>query len=236
MNFGLPRWSKRGSVMLRPHLLSLHRWAGATIALLLILTGLTGALLAHQRTLNPLLAPEIWHAAPPSAGRALLTGTELATRAEAASGGLVTFIPLHIAADLTQPLYITPAPNGAPLRHNLMFMDPYSGDVRASVQQGKLSEGLVNLMPFMMDLHYSLTLGVLGRAITGWGALIWCFVSLVGLLLSLPPRRRGEGAAARLLRWARGNLTGLKSARKLKVQHLHRALGFLLWPIMLVFA
>jgi uncharacterized iron-regulated membrane protein len=221
---------------LRPHLLRIHRWAGVSIALLLILTGVTGALLAHQRTINPLLAPDIWLSAPPSADSPMLSGVELANRAEAASGGLVTFIPLHIAPNRAQPIYVNAPSAGAPLVHNLLFMDPYSGAVRASIQHGKLAEGPANVMPFIMDLHYSLTLGGLGRAITGWGALIWCFVSLIGVILALPPRRSGEGAVARLLRWPRHNLAGFKTDRRFHAAVLHRGVAFVVWPVMLLFA
>ena len=66
----------------------------------------------------------------------------------------------------------------------------------AAARRGDLSQGLINLMPVIYDLHWRLALGDLGQWTLGVLALIWTIDCFVGILPSLPfPRSTLFGAA-----------------------------------------
>lgn len=221
--------------MVKSLVLALHRWLGLTIALALIVTGLTGAVLPYQREIGHWLAPEVWKVQAPHPGAVPLSGLALARRVEAETGGSVSYVPLSPAPDRAQAIYVSPRPGGPPVEREVVFANPYTGDITAQVRFADLRDGAVNVMPFILLFHYSLAAGEWGRRILGIAALLWAGVALAGLLLTL--RRRGAASAPRV-RWWRGERSArprsLRSATNMHV--LHRRIGFWLWPLMLVFA
>ncbi len=96
---------------------------------------------------------------------------------------------------------------------------------------GDISQGSVNLMPFIYKLHMTLALGAWGTLALGIVALIWTIDCLVGFRLTLPLVITDFLATL---------------ATRLVIKHwagffrlnfdLHRAGGLWLWPMLLVFA
>jgi uncharacterized iron-regulated membrane protein len=93
-------------------LVAVHRWAGLAIALVLVVAGLTGAILPYQRELSVLAAPQVWRAPPPTSGAALLSGIDLMQRVEAETGGVVRYMPLGLDGRYAQAVFIGPRPDG----------------------------------------------------------------------------------------------------------------------------
>lgn len=201
---------------LRRGLVGLHRWLGVGIALLVVLVGLTGALLPHQNLLRAWLAPAVWTVQAPAPGAAPLPGLELARRVEQATGGRVDHIPLAPKHGHASSFFVQPAAGGPPLGFNQVFVDPYSGDIRARVRFADLRDGAINLPPVIVAFHHSLAAGALGSRVLGAVALLWLLLTLAGVLLSLRPMGRG--------------------ARRSRAQRLHRWLGLGVAPLVLVFA
>lgn len=198
-----------------------HRWAGLAIALFLIVAGVTGAALSYREPLEALLAPG-FHRAP--ARGPVLDPLELRVRAEAATGGTVDFMPLR--AEAGHAVVIGVAGDG----FDEIAIDPVSGTELGRRQWGDISAGLINLMPFLYRLHYSVAAGDSGSLLMGIVALIWAVDCFVGMALTWP---RGRPRWWR--RWGKAFGLSTASAPRL-VFDSHRASGLWLWPILLLFA
>lgn len=212
----------------------LHRQVGLAIAVFLVVAGLTGSVLVFNHELDEALNPQLFEAAPPTRWSMRLDPVTLRERlaAQLPDQRLDT---VELAADVGRSvMYWAPTADG----YRQHFVDPYSGDLLGARTWGDLSEGLVNLMPFLYRLHYQLALGETGMLLFGIVALLWTVDCFVGLYLTFPPRRAAAAAADQrswLLRWKpawlirAGSLFGA-------VFTLHRAAGLWLWALLLVFA
>ena len=127
-----------------------------------------------------------------------------------------------------------------------MFVDPYTGEELGRRQFGAISQGVINVMPFIYMLHYNLALGSFGMWVLGICALIWTIDCFVGFYLTLPQRRKraspttsipeGKASKSWWQRWQPAwNIRWKSSSYKLNFD-LHRASGLWLWLILLIFA
>ena len=164
----------------------LHRWTGLVVALAVVITGLTGAVIPYQDQIRSLVAGEVWDAAPPEPGARVLSGLELKRIAEEETGGSVSFIKLVPDPDHAQSVFVS-APRGEPpLPFQQYFLDPYTGEIRARVNFADLADGPINIAPFLVAVHYSLAAGQTGRLLLGWAALAWLLLSFTGVVLTFP--------------------------------------------------
>lgn len=219
-------------------LVAVHRWAGLAIALVLVVAGLTGAVLPYQRELSAMAAPEVWRVSPPAAGAPLLSGVALMQRVEAQTGGVVRYMRLDPDGRYAQAVFLGPKPGGPKLGFGEVAADPYTGEIRKRIRYGDISQGAVNLMPFVMGLHYSLAAGSLGNTAFGIAALIWTLECLLGLTVTLPKRvaRDAASVAGWFRRWGPAWRVRSGAGSTALMFDLHRALGLWLLPVMLVFA
>jgi uncharacterized iron-regulated membrane protein len=218
--------------MMRRLFVWLHRCVGLTLAGFLILEGLTGSLLTFNDELERLINPRFFAAPRPDVAR--LDFVELANRAsESVPQGRVSGIFLGPARNM---VYFRPRENPATgqtqvLDFDQFFLDPWTGDELGRRHWGDLSEGIVNLMPFVYRLHTNLALRPFGTLALGLVALVWTLDCFVGLYLTLPLTFAGFWR-----RWKRAWLIRRRgSAFRLNFD-LHRAGGLWLWPLLLVFA
>lgn len=237
----LPSLQADRFLLLRAILLIAHRWAGLTIALALAISGLTGAVLPFQREIRALLAPDVWNVEPPIDGAPMLSGVELAQRVERHSGGTVSYIQLSPDPHQAMSIFLSPRPGGPALDYEQVFVDPYTGDIRAKVRFADLRDGTVNIMPFVITLHYSLAAGPWGQFIMGIAALLWAVIAVIGLFMTLPRRpvrARGDAVVKRHYwrRWLPAWRIRRRQGSLVFTHDLHRASGVWLWPVMLVFA
>jgi uncharacterized iron-regulated membrane protein len=211
----------------------LHRWAGLAMALFLILVGLTGSLLAFKSDLERLVCPRIY--ATPRPGVPPLDLATLAERAETLvpQGRVVTvgLIEPDQALVVFEPR--EDAATGKPYELDFvqLFVDPWSGEELGRRRPGDLSQGLINLMPFIYELHYTLALGASGAWVLGIVALVWTIDCFIGFYLTLPV---SSGAFWR--RWKPAWLVKWKAGAYRLNSDLHRAGGLWVWLMLLVFA
>jgi len=223
----------RRTVNVRSALLLFHRWNGLFMAAFLAIIGVTGSLLAFNTELERVFAPQLFANVRP--GVAPLDLATLATRAEALVPGarvrgVVFTEPDHVQV-YTEPK-IDPS-TGRPydLGFDELYLDPWTGAELGRRMRGDLSQGIINLMPFVYEVHWTLTLGNFGWTFFGILAVLWTLDCFVGFYLTLP---RGSGGFWR--RW-RVAWEVKWSASSFRVNlDLHRAAGLWLWIVLLFFA
>ncbi|HET6375670.1 MAG TPA: PepSY-associated TM helix domain-containing protein [Methylocella sp.] len=112
-----------------------------------------------------------------------------------------------------------------------LFLDPWTGNELGRRLNGDLSQGLINLMPFIYDLHWRLALGNSGFWILGIAAVLWTIDCFAGFYLTLPVAIANfwqRWKPAWLIKWRAG-------ACRINLD-LHRASGLWLWPMLFLFA
>lgn len=212
--------------MARRLFVRLHRWVGLAMAGFLIVVGLTGSLLAFNTELERVFAPQLFAVAQPS--RPYLSLGELADRAQAAApeGRLISVS--YAEPDQLKAYF---EETTASLNFDEIYLDPWTGRELGRRKRGDLSQGLINLMPFIYSLHWRLAMGDTGRWILGIVAIVWSIDCVVAFYLTLPKARANFFA-----RW--------KTAWKIKQDagfyrfnfDLHRAGGLWLWLMLFIFA
>ena len=218
--------------MIRRFFVFIHRWAGLLMAGFLILVGITGSLLTFNSELERLISPQLY--AAPRPGAVPLDAATLALRAEALEpkGQVygVSFAEPDQVLVMMGPRRKSEAELDT-LGFNQLFLDPYTGEELGRRSWGAISEGWINLMPFLYKLHFQLALRTTGMWILGIVALGWTLDCFVGFYLTLPVGR-GEfwqhWKPAWLIKWSAG-------AFRINFD-LHRAGGLWLWVILLIFA
>ncbi|QDC36587.1 PepSY-associated TM helix domain-containing protein [Sphingobium fuliginis] len=219
----------------------LHRWAGLTMALFLIVAGATGTLLPWEEELTMASRPSMSRAAPPVQGAVPLDGVTLAERVARQTGAQVAFVPLDIPPEHAVRVAVQARAGQPPLGYDTVWADPYTGQVRLRFRYAVLADGAQNIIPFLYQVHYSLALGAWGIWAFGIAALIWTLDCFVGFYLTLPMRRKAvpAGRPAGPSWWVRWKPAWVirKGARGHKLNFdLHRASGLWVWPLLLVFA
>lgn len=232
MEAGTERRRGRVAEMVHAVAVFLHRWAGLGMTLFLVVVGLTGALLAFRTDLERVINPQLF--AKPMPGEMPLDLATLAERAEAlAPRAKVGYFWVE-----RDQAVLSCYPRNDPItgkRYQLdfdhLFLNPYTGEELGRRREGDLRQGRVNIMPFVYDLHATLTLGNTGGWILGIVALVWTLDSFVGFYLTLPRAKVGfwrRWKYAWQVKWR---------ANSFRVNFdLHRAGGLWFWLLVFVFA
>src|SRR5262245_227436 len=221
---------------MRAIILRFHRYVGLALAGILILMGASGALLAFYDDIDGFLNAGM-HVAPPEPGAEPLLPLVLRKRLEEQIPGVRAHnVPLSLQSGRAAVFPVT-SRDGTSLENDEYFVNPYNGAILGQRKRGDLSQGLANLMPFILDLHTSLTLGKIGKTILGIAALLWVFDCLFGLYLTLPPRREAPRRTSEqwLAHWAGAWLVRGGSFVRTAFT-THRAIGLWIWIMLLVFA
>lgn len=217
---------------IRPFFVWLHRWVGLLMAAFLIVVGLTGSVLAFYWDLERFVSPQLYVARPSPDARELDLGT-LASRAEAQEPRVwVNYITKFDGMVLVEPNPRSDPKTGRPYEvdFNQMFLSPWTGKELVHRRWDDLSQGRINLMPFVYDLHDSLATRV-GTWILGVVALAWTLDCLYAIYLTFPvvlSRFCSRWKVAWKIKWA-------SSAPRLNFD-LHRASGLWLSPLLFIFA
>ncbi len=231
----------------------IHRWIGLTVALFLIVAGLTGAVTSWDHELDEWLNADIM--TTPGRG-ALRDPLALAAVVEAADPRVqVSYISLgleegHAASFLVRPLTDPTTVQPYVLDYNNVFVDPVTAQITGQRDSLAVSLSRRSLMPFLRTVHYSLHIPAFwgtdrwGYWLMGGVALVWLLDSFVGFYLTLPRRLRlrSEATPARrepshwLQRWKPSWLLRWKAGGYKLNFDLHRAGGLWVWAVIMVVA
>lgn len=207
---------------MRRAILWLHRWLGLSVALLAVVSGVTGAALVFR--------PEIEARADDLVRVAIPEGAHRASPSHASP----PHVPLQQVVDNVRRAYPDNAvqqlflANGEGVAHVAwmkqhelrVYVDPYSGQVRGARQAGG------SALDWLAELHIRLLSGETGHKIIGCGGLTLLAMSISGLILWWP--RRGRWRNALRLHW-RTNWRG-------RTYELHRLGGALVAPFLMLSA
>ena len=218
-------------VGLRRVVLLTHRYAGLALALFLILLGITGSLLTFNTELERAISPQLFAAPRPGA-----TPLSLATLAERAERlvpeARLDYLILHPDQVMARMEPRASATGQVPSIYiDQVFLDPMTGQELGRRRYGDLSQGSINLMPFIYLLHRELALGRTGAWILGVVSLVWTVDCIIAFYLTLPLTftsfwRRWKQSWR--IKWPAGAFRFTFD--------LHRAGALWVWPILLVFA
>lgn len=218
-----------------------HRTVGLVLAGFLIVAGLTGAALAWYHELDAAINAGMMKVTPPSPETPALDPLQLRERIAARQPqAQVNWMDLSPAAGQAR-LFLLTSPNEN--ANNEVYADPYTGAVLGSRNWGDISQGMVNLMPFLYRLHYSLALGTIGTYTFGIVALLWTLDCFVGAWLTLPARFRRTASASHpqpakswLARWWPAWKVRWHGGPVKRNLDLHRAGGLWPWAMLFVLA
>lgn len=223
---------------MRAYLVWLHRCIGLVMAAFLLIAGLTGALLAWFPELDSTINARLMVVTPPP-GAARIDPLLLRDKVQQAyPDAQANYVALRPAGGKAQVFYLSAWPGGVEPANTEVYADPYSGAILGARKWGDLSQGVVNLMPFIYRLHYTLALGTIGTWVFGVVAVLWTIDCFIGAWLTFPQRRRtlaiadprGKNWLARW--WPAWKVRWNGGPHKRNVD-LHRAGG--LWPWALLF-
>lgn len=228
----------------------LHRYVGLVMAGFLVIAGLTGALLAFNDEIEGAISPHVFKAFPPNANAERLDPLYLREVVQSqypdANVHWVDFAPKAERSSIFWIEGKTDSLTGETkaLENDQVFVDPYSGAILGERKWGDISQGAINLMPFVYRLHYSLALGELGTIVFGIIALLWTLDCFLATVLTFPVARRKKVVSVTGLRllhsqrqwftrwWPAWKVRWRSNAFKINFD-LHRAGG--LWPWVMLF-
>ena len=176
---------------IRKKLLQVHRWSGIGLAALLVIAGVTGALLSFHHEIDALLNPGL-HRTAPGTKRAALD--DIAKTIEAKHPHLVVgyFLfadnpasSIHVILNTREAAAEGRLDRDSP-RPTEVYADPTSGQLLGERNWGEIGGTRAHIMPMIYRLHMSLFLDKTGQWITGIVALIWILGLLIGILLAVP--------------------------------------------------
>lgn len=208
---------------------------------LLLVVGITGSLLAFYPELERLINPRFYPARSSCAPLGLGELAELAAALE--PGGQVNGMLLEANQGATLALLGPRSAVALPFDH--LFLDPCTGAELARRRAGAISDGWINFMSFVYQLHYALALGNTGIWILGICALLWTIDCLVSVYLTFPARVRHASPVNTMNgSWRRSWWQRWKPSWKIRCGanaykinfDLHRAGGLWLSVALLVFA
>ncbi|WP_024929211.1 PepSY domain-containing protein [Methylophilus sp. OH31] len=222
----------------------LHRYVGLVMALFLVVAGFTGIFIAFYDELDACIHPEVMRVVPP-ANQAMLSPVALtALVLRQYPDAMITRIDLNQVADQSRRFRLQPRP-GLPessVLNNEVFVNPYTGQILGERKWGDITQGTINLLPFIYRLHFSLALGSVGDYLFGIVALLWTLDCFVGAYLTFPAPQRTSTIRIKtkeqhwLSRWWKAWKIRWHGGSAKRNFDLHRAGGLWVWAMLFVFA
>src|SRR5690606_21376522 len=177
------------------------RWAGLFIALFLVVSGLTGAVISWDHEIDEWLNSDLYKIESQGEFRSPI---DLIKVVEADDPhAQVVYVPLHFeeghaATYLVQPRIDPATGKPYPLDYTQVFIDPVTAQIVGRRDAGEVSLSRRALMPFLRELHESLHVPAFwgsdrwGYQFMGIVALVWLLDSFVAMYLTWPLRRRND--------------------------------------------
>lgn len=163
---------------------ALHRWIGLTVGALLVVAGLTGSLLVFREEIDVALNPHLRRVAPRhepaaavlAAGAPLQAALDAVARAYPAEPATRVRMPRDAAG--TYEVWLGSAPS------RYVYVDPYTARVLGARRPTEFLTG------WLFQLHAHALAGDRGERVVGANGLALAVLTLTGLVVWWPGRRR----------------------------------------------
>lgn len=165
----------------------LHRYVGLAAVAVLVMSGITGALITFDGEIDRATHPELRRVEPRPAGAGADTLAASARQAWSRDPVRMLVFP-EAPGDAVEVWY-----RGSGMR---AYLDPYDGHVLG------LRDTHDSLMGILVDLHTNLLAGETGRAVIGWFGLAAVLLVVLGIWLWWPRRARWRQALT--VKWEAG--------------------------------
>ena len=176
---------------IRKNLLLIHRWLGIALAMLLVVTGVTGSMLAFHHEIDALLNPDL-HRTEPKTQRVALDGIAktIETKYPQLVVGYFLFADdpgssIHVIMNTRDAAVAGRLDRDSP-RPTEIYADPYNGQLLGERNWGEIGSTRAHIMPMIYRLHMSLFLDKTGQWITAIVAAIWIVGIFIGMFLAVP--------------------------------------------------
>lgn len=223
----------------------IHRYVGLGTAVFLLITALTGALLAFEESLDNWFNHKLAYVEPQTSqplSIAQLHDQVVATFPQKKFSSMpVEIEPNHaVVFNVDRDRSKSTQPTNTPTFQQV-FVNPYTGDIIGTRDREQWA--WQNTMWKVFWLHRNLLLGDIGQTILGIAGLLWTLNCFVGLYLTLPRARKQAANASLptrsrswLQQWLRAwTVRRFSSWFKLNYD-LHHALGLWFWLLALPIA
>jgi uncharacterized iron-regulated membrane protein len=227
----------------------IHRYVGLVMSLFLVVAGITGMFIAFYDELEALIHPELM-LVQPTPHLSMIDPITLSEKVQQQyPNAWISRVDLHQRTGNSAVFFLQPRP-GLPessMSNNQIFVNPYTGELLGERKWGDITQGTINLMPFIYRLHFSLALGVVGSYTFGVIALLWTLDCFVGAYLTFPAKGRQPqnkinlitrilNAKSWLGRWRKSWKVRWHGGLHKISFDLHRAGGLWVWAMLFVFA
>ena len=164
--------------------LVLHRWFGLLTAVFLFIAAVTGCILTMRASIDRGVNGDLFEYAGEASQR--LDAIDAVARYETANPGVqVMVFPLNPPADENISISVNAKPGEPAIDEDEVFLDPSTGDVVGSRSTDAGFSGR-QIIPLLLEIHYTLYAGDTGRIFMGFIALGWLISGIIGLYLTLP--------------------------------------------------
>lgn len=215
---------------MRSLLVLAHRYLGLTMALFLMIAGLTGSIMAFDDEIDAWLNPQLFQVE--SRGTAL-SPQQLVQRVEQQDPRVrVSYMQIAPTPGRSMRVSVSARLDPATQRpyelgFNQLLVDPNVGTILGARQLGALRFDKAHFIPLVIQLHYALLLpGSWGLWLFGAVALLWSVDCFIALCLTFP---RGRPF---MEKWK----PAWQIKRKRFNYDLHRAGGLWTWIVCLILA
>lgn len=179
---------------MRKAIVFLHRWVGLAVLLFIMVAAITGTIIAFDNELDHTLNDD-WFYVNPAEQR--LAMDKLVPIAEAVyPSKRVTFVRTHYdSADRSLEFYLrTPSVKNSEEKsifdntgkYHTVYVNPYSGKVLGSRENGAFGVDKRHLIPMLVKLHYTWYAGDFGKWVIGIAALLWLLDHFGAVYISFP--------------------------------------------------
>ena len=240
---------------MRSSLVLVHRWFGLFIALFLLVSGLTGAIISWDHELDEWMNPHLFDARAKGEPLPPLALVDIVEKADPRAR--VSLFPLQYEDGHTAQIWVDSRRNPETgqrydLGYDHVFVDPVSGEIVGKRLWGKISLSPEHLMSFLYKLHFTLHFPE-WQGTDRWGvwlmgivALVWLIDNFVGFILTLPRKARNGGGSnggngdtrgkGWWQRWRPSWLIRFSAGGYRLNFDLHRAGALWVWGILLIIA
>jgi len=210
-----------------------HRYAGLLLAGFLILSGLTGSVIAFEHEFDRWLNPGVLTVEPSDEQLPVEAWIDATEKAYPQTQVIFVTLPRH--TDEPATMFLAPRvdpdsgePVNVPGDVDQAFVHPGTAEVLAARDRDGFRFDRLHAIPFIYTLHFTIHLGQWGMWIFGGIAIVWFFDCFVGAYLAWPKATWEAIKRALTVKWR-------ASATRVNYD-LHRAGGLWLWVVLAVLA